>query len=305
MFKRILYPTAFEEFSMPILHAVSCLKPSGLEEIILLHVIETDGPYATFDKGYPDILEPARVKVETLREAAARQLESFAEYLLSRGIRVRTRVTIGQLIPEIMKAATDTDSTLIIAGRQKRDILGELFVGSTTDRIIRKSKVPVLVAKYHTLQEIEGEVCEHFCVDMFSRILYPTDWSACAERARQTIRLLHKAGASELVLLHIVEDLPYDDIPRSLWEKTRQDLVERNKEKLEVMKREFAEEGFRAKTRVIQGKPTKVILETASEEDVSLIVMGSHGRGFIEGILWGSVSQRVVEYSEKPVLVVK
>jgi len=36
-----------------------------------------------------------------------------------------------------------------------------------------------------------------------------------------------------------------------------------------------------------------------------LIVMGSHGKGFTEVIFWGSVSQRVVEYSEKTVLVVK
>ena len=54
-----------------------------------------------------------------------------------------------------------------------------------------------------------------------------------------------------------------------------------------------------------EGTPYREINRLATEEDVSLIVIGSHGMGFVEGMLWGSVSQKVVEYSEKPVLVVK
>lgn len=42
-----------------------------------------------------------------------------------------------------------------------------------------------------------------------------------------------------------------------------------------------------------------------SKEDVSLMVMGCHRMGWVEGMLWDSVSQRVPEYSEKPVLIVK
>jgi len=56
---------------------------------------------------------------------------------------------------------------------------------------------------------------------------------------------------------------------------------------------------------ILYGEPYREIIRTATEEDVSLIVMGSHRKGFVRGILWGNVSQRVVEYSEKPVLVVK
>jgi|GEM_PF-2269155 len=39
--------------------------------------------------------------------------------------------------------------------------------------------------------------------------------------------------------------------------------------------------------------------------DVSLIVIGTHGKGYVEGILWGSVSRNVVEYSDRPVLLIK
>jgi len=179
--------------------------------------------------------------------------------------------------------------SLIVAGRQKRDVLGELFVGSTTDRIIRKSAVPVLVAKYHVLKETVGETTEQYCTNMFRKILYPTDWSPSAERAKYYIPALHRVGASEIIVVHVLET----DFDLGI------------KEKLDALEKEFQSQGFKVQVHLIQGKPYMEINRIVTEEDVSLIVMGSHGKGFTEVIFWGSVSQRVVEYSEKPVLVVK
>ena len=62
---------------------------------------------------------------------------------------------------------------------------------------------------------------------------------------------------------------------------------------------------FQVKTYTFEGKPYREINRLATEEDVALIVMGCHGMDWVEGMLWGSVSQRVAEYSEKPVLLVK
>lgn len=54
-----------------------------------------------------------------------------------------------------------------------------------------------------------------------------------------------------------------------------------------------------------QGYPASVILEEISKEGVDLVVMGSHGYGPIAGSVLGSVSQRVVQRAECPVLIVK
>ena len=45
MFKKILFPTNFEEFSTDILMSVSCLQAGGLDEVILLHIIDTGSLY--------------------------------------------------------------------------------------------------------------------------------------------------------------------------------------------------------------------------------------------------------------------
>jgi hypothetical protein len=49
MFKKILFPTKFEEFSMETLDSVCCLQAAGLEEVILLHVIDTGSLYTEID----------------------------------------------------------------------------------------------------------------------------------------------------------------------------------------------------------------------------------------------------------------
>jgi nucleotide-binding universal stress UspA family protein len=282
MFKKILYPTKFEEFALPILKSLICLKAGGLEEVIIMNVIETEGLRIIRDSGLP-------LDIDRIQDYAQRKMDTYTEYLKTEGIAAKAKIVEGSLVPEILKAADEEDVSLIVAGRQKRDVLGELFVGSTTDRIIRKSALPVLVAKYHVLKEIAGETVEQYCTNMFRKILYPTDWSPSAERAKYYIPALQRVGVSEIIVVHVLE--------------TEFDLG--IKEKIGALEKEFQSQGFNVQVHLIQGKPYMEINRIATEEDVSLIVMGSHGKGFTEIIFWGSVSQRVVEYSEKPVLVVK
>jgi len=293
MFKKILYPTDFEEFSLPNLESLACLKKAGLEEVVLLYVIDTDSFQTEVDGG-------VTLNLDLVRQTAMQKLDVLAEFLRSEGIGVTSEISIGPLVAEILETAAKQEVSLIVAGRQKRDILGELFVGSTTDRIIRKSKAPVLVAKYHTLQEVEGKVEESFCLDLFRKILYATDWSPGAERAKAFLPALRQVGASEAVVVHVTEKLPYE-----AEYLNREALAQQVDEKMGALEQELQSVGFQVKTYTLEGKPYREINRLATEEDVSLIVMGCHGMGWVEGMLWGSVSQRVAEYSEKPVLLVK
>lgn len=296
MFKRILFPTKFEEYSFAILKTITCLKNAGLEHVVLLHVIDMANLYTGLDAG-------TVFDLEAIREAANERLTSYGEYLQSEGIGATTEVAEGRLVSRIIETATGENVSLIVAGRQKRSLLGEVFIGSTTDRIIRQTRVPVLVTKYHTVKEVKGAPSENFCTDMFRKVLYPTDWSSCAERAKAYLPWLREAGASEVVVCHVMKDVFTET---DLMHRMAQQLVRAHSEKLEALQQELQSDGFQVKACVLQGdKPYQAINRLATDEDVSMIVMGSHGKGFIEETLWGSVSQRVVEYSEKPVLVVK
>ena len=72
------------------------------------------------------------------------------------------------------------------------------------------------------------------------------------------------------------------------------------------MEAEFREKGFDVKVRIERGIPFREILRVEEEEEgVSAIVMGSHGKTNIEEMLLGSVSEKVIRKSKKPVLVIK
>jgi nucleotide-binding universal stress UspA family protein len=296
MFKRILFPTKFEEFSLDILKSVCCLKSAGLEEVVLLHVIDAGKLYREADWGLS-------INLARIEKIAAERLVSYAEYLRAEGIKVIPAITVGPVVPEIVSVAKKEKVSLIVAGRHKRSALGELFIGSTTDRIVRKATIPVLVAKYHTLKRIEEEVIEHFCLNMFRKILLPVDWSPWTERAKEYLPLLRRVGASEVIAVHVVEDLVIE--AKYMNDKTQEE-IEQRMERLESLREELLADGFLARAFLLEGGAAyREINRIATEEDVSMIVMGIHGKGFIEQVFWGSVCQRVVEYSEKPVLVVK
>lgn len=264
--------------------------------MFLLHVIDIDKAYSRADWG-------GIVNLTSIREAATERLTSYAEYLQSEGINVRSSIVTGPLVSEVMRIGQEEGVSLIVAGRQKRSLLGDLFIGSTTDRIIRNASVPVLVTKYYTIKEVAGEVIERFCLNMFQKVLYAVDWSPWTERAEEYLPSLQQMGASEVVIVHVADDL----VKRSALRKDQtQEPIEVRKEKLNSLEQELRAKGFQAKAYLLEeGRPYQGINRIATEEDVSLIIMGSQGKGHVEGILWGSVSQRVVEYGEKPVLVVK
>lgn len=63
--------------------------------------------------------------------------------------------------------------------------------------------------------------------------------------------------------------------------------------------------GIEAKGKVIIGYAAEEILNTAKEDEVDLIVMGTHGRKGIDRILFGSVAEKVVKNADMPVLTVR
>ncbi len=74
---------------------------------------------------------------------------------------------------------------------------------------------------------------------------------------------------------------------------------------LNLTKQALEAQGKEVHTNLILGEPAEKITEIAKEENADLIVMGAKGLRATFGILLGGVVQQVVEYAERPVLVVR
>ena len=147
---------------------------------------------------------------------------------------------------------------------------------------------------------------------MFRKVLYPTDFSDVAGKAMGYLKQLKDAGTEEVVILHVV-DARYIHrnlhIPMHYALKDFSELEEKYaieaQDAANSLAETLTEMGFEVKVRIERGIPFKEILRVESEEDVSLIVIGSHGRSNVEEMLLGSVSEKVIRKAKKPVLVVK
>lgn len=299
MIERILFPTKFEDFSLEILKSICCLRTEGLETVVLLHVIDINNPYKLFSRGELGIV----VNLTKIQEAATERLSAYAEYLESKGLEGKIVVAAGPLVTEIIRIAQEERASLIVTGRQDRGLLGDFFIGSTTDRIIRESPVPVLVMGHQASAEIKGEAIEQVCHNMFRKILFALDWSPETERATEYLHAFRQMGASEVIVVHVVGSLEHES---DLASGGSGESIETLQEKLEFLNQQLRTSGFNSKAYLVQGnKSYEEINRIASEENVSMIVMGSRGKRLKERILKGSVSKKVLEDSEKPVLVVR
>ena len=143
---------------------------------------------------------------------------------------------------------------------------------------------------------------------VFYRIIVPTDFSDCAEEAWALGQRLAAAFGAELVLVHVLVEAPlYDEGPfsmdraRKVYEGARK-WVE---ESLEAWATEARSKGLNVRVAVRTGAPYQEIVALATDELADLVVIGTHGRGGIDRVLLGSVTDRVVRMAPCPVLTVR
>jgi nucleotide-binding universal stress UspA family protein len=141
---------------------------------------------------------------------------------------------------------------------------------------------------------------------MFKKILFPTDFSDVAQKAMKYITQLKGAGAQEIIVLHVIDEKELTVVSR-IPEQYPEILEALNKDvllEMTAVQTAMTSEGFRVKLEVRTGNPFKVIMDTAAKENVSIIVLGSHGRSNIAEMLMGSVSENVIRHARVPLLVV-
>ena len=143
---------------------------------------------------------------------------------------------------------------------------------------------------------------------MLEKILFPTDFSDVAKKALGYIEQLKQAGIKEVIVLHVIDEREIDAIFQHSpvrFENIVRSIRADAKKEMEAVERELKKAGLTVKVKIERGIPFQIILRVEDEEDVSAIVIGSHGKSNIKEMLLGSVSEAVIRKSRKPVLVVK
>jgi nucleotide-binding universal stress UspA family protein len=136
---------------------------------------------------------------------------------------------------------------------------------------------------------------------MDQRILVPYDGSEPADTALD--RALEENPDAEITVLHVIDasSLSYAGGSASAAESLDQAQREEAEELLGKAQKRADEYGTALSTAIETGQPGEAIVSYAEANDVDHVVMGSHGRSGLSGILVGSVAETVVQ--ESPVTV--
>jgi nucleotide-binding universal stress UspA family protein len=137
------------------------------------------------------------------------------------------------------------------------------------------------------------------------RLLVPVDGSEHSRNAaEQAVRVAESQGA-EIVFLHVVDPQVAAELEGlSLDGDTLGRLRGQGRAFLEDAARLADEHGLAHREELAEGDPAAVICDVAAREDVDVIVVGRLGRRGARRILMGSITRRVIESGERPVLVV-
>lgn len=137
---------------------------------------------------------------------------------------------------------------------------------------------------------------------MLEKVLFTVDFSPFTENLLGCADELASVGMKEMVLLNVVEAKPsadYGDHPNPAVPAQVKDA----EEALDSLVEKLGMKSYLIKKVVKTGNPALQIVETAKEEDVSFIFMGAHGKGFLNRLILGSVSEKVIKLSDRPVMI--
>lgn len=145
-----------------------------------------------------------------------------------------------------------------------------------------------------------------------SLILVPLDFSDCAPNVLEEAIRFARAFGSRLLLLHASDpprglpltamvEPPGERGPRPVETILREDAETH----LQPMIRSAHDRGIMAEYRVAFGRVAEVILDVASRERASMILMGTHGRTGLLRATLGSIAEDVVRHAEVPVITVR
>jgi usp family universal stress protein len=135
------------------------------------------------------------------------------------------------------------------------------------------------------------------------KILVPIDGSKYSFKALEKARVLCEKFGSELIVITVVSDIVALNVDYKI------DIISQNiasaEQMLKQIELDFKDSNIKLTTMYKVGDITREIVEQAENSDVDLIVMGSRGLGMLSRTFLGSISHKVINNTDRSVLVVK
>ena len=286
MFKKILVATDLSPASDVVLGCLGELRALGVEKVLLLHCL-----------GIRHLEEMKHLYLPM----AEPKIQEQKAVLAKLGFSVEAEISSGLPKFEINRMAKEKDCSLIVVGTSGHTMTDEIGLSGVASEVIHQAVKPVLLVRVKMSVARDRERCKMKCGRIFDHILFPTDFSDNADHAFSQVRKLVKKGVKRVTLMHVQDKVR---IGKHLNRKL-EEFNQIDDERLGRLKSALTKEGpAKVELHMPYGSSISEILKTASGGQVTLVVMGSQGRGLIREILLGSVSHNVARHAPVSVLLI-
>jgi len=274
--KRILVPIDFsKEAECAAKVAARIAKKTG-SEIYLLHMLEL--PVNTIDPAEMSSIR-SEPQIIYFMKLAHQKFDAFKKLPFFKGIKVIESVQFHHAFAGIINESEKNNIDLIVMGSQGASGLQEMFIGSNTEKVVRRSKVPVLVVK-------KGK-------DKFeiNDIIFASDFNKECKKTFQNIINFAKIFDAKIHLLYV----------NTIHNFNTTKAIE---SKIEKFIKDFDLGEY---TRRIYNDISieKGILSYGRDIDADLIALNTHGRSGLSQLFNGSIGQELTNHALRPVITFK
>jgi nucleotide-binding universal stress UspA family protein len=280
--KTILVATDFSTRSDRALRRATLLAKQHGAKLKIVHVVDDDRSQRLVASEQAD----ARILLDELSTTIASV----------DGVECQAKLYLGLPYDGVIHAADELEADLIVMGPHRSETLKDMFVGTTVDRVIRRSRRPVLMAN-------------GVPTGSYSSVLIGTDMSPGSAKAVAAATALGLLRGAQVGVVHAFSAPSYRLMLRA--SVTSSELKD-------YIKGERAEAGRELKTwlRQVGLKPdfemlelpelstANLINECARLKKAELIVIGTKGRSGLERVFLGSVAEDVLRWARVDVLTV-
>jgi nucleotide-binding universal stress UspA family protein len=295
--RHVLVPLDGSALAEAALPAAAATAKAFDARVTLFHVLEEWAPDTVH--GHPHLTGEAEARAYL--EAVA-QRPAFRDRVVEihvHGIRTEN------VADSIMAHADELGADLVVLSTHGQGGLKGLLVGSIALRALGRGRTPILLVNPTPAGDAPAFACR--------KILVPLDGSETHEPALPVAsRLARGWGAA----LHLVVVVPTAGTlsghraatgilmplaTRAMLEIAEQDAAAYVK----GLESALSSEGLTATSSVSRGEPVAALLEAAKVIEADLVVMATHARGALEGFWSGSLTPKLMQRLDRPILLVR
>lgn len=280
--QKILVATDFSERSDRALRRATLLAKQTGAKLWLVHVVDDDQPRRIVEAEHAAAVRLVSEQAATLRDVD--------------GVECTFQVILGAPFDGISRATQEISPDLIVVGPHRRQVLRDIFVGTTAERTIRVATRPVLMVNASP-------------AGPYRNVLFATELSEPSGQALAALLSLRLPIAGRLSILHVF-DAPALRLAfgHSMGAEGKQDyLREAETEAASALARFLREFDVGNAARLLRHEetsPANAILDQAHAMSADLIAIGTRGKSALTRALIGSVADAVLRASPVDVIAI-